>query len=77
MRLRDRASDGRRAYTIVGTLFARIIRTLRRDPRFSAVPRFDLELLLADERAEAERQLVRELRDRIHADDLGEDFDDV
>jgi hypothetical protein len=70
MNLRDYASDGRRAYGIVGTVFARIIRTLRRDPRFSTVPIFDLELLLADVRVEAERQLVRELRDRIHVDDI-------
>jgi hypothetical protein len=34
---------------------------------------FDLELLLADARVNAERHLVGELKDRIHLDDTGED----
>jgi hypothetical protein len=72
-RLATYASDGRRAYKIVDTLFAGIIVALRRDPRFRAVPIFDLELLLADTRADIEKHLVRELRDRIHIEDVGQD----
>jgi hypothetical protein len=77
--LRDRlaiyASDGRRAYRIVDTAFANIIACLRRDPRFRGVSASDLELLLADARASAETQLVRELRDRVHVEDvIGEDL---
>jgi hypothetical protein len=64
------AADGRRAYKIVGALFAEIIATLRRDPRLHELSVFDLELLLADARANAERQLVYELRDRIHIDHI-------
>jgi hypothetical protein len=72
-RLATYASDGRRGYKIADTLFASIIVALRRDPRFRAVPIFDLELLLADTRADAEKHLVRELRDRIHIEDVAED----
>jgi len=72
-RLATYASDGRRAYEIVDTLFSGIVEALRRDPRFHAVPIFDLELLLADTRADIEKQLVRELRDRIRIEDVGED----
>ena len=76
--VRDRivtyASDGRKAYEIVDAVFADIINSLRHDPHFRGVSAFDLELLLADARAIAERRLVRELRDRIHvADIIGED----
>ena len=71
--LRDKlatyASDGRRAYKIVDSLFAGIIVALRRDPRFSNLPVFDLELLLADTRVNAERSLIGELKDRVHLDD--------
>jgi hypothetical protein len=77
MPLRDRcatyASDGRKAYKIVDSLFASIIVALRRDPRFRNLPVFELELLLADTRVRAERLLVRELKDRIHLDDIGDD----
>ena len=75
--LRDRlatyVSDGRNAYKITDSLFAGIIVALRRDPRLRSVPVFDLELLLADTRVNAERLLVRELKDRIHLDDIGEE----
>jgi hypothetical protein len=58
MPLRDRfatyASDGRKAYEIIDSLFAVIV-ALRRDPRFRNLPVFDLELLLADTRVNAER----------------------
>jgi hypothetical protein len=71
-RLANYASDGRRAYPIIDALFLAITRALRRDPRV-AVPISDLELLLADARRDAESKLVRELRGRIHIDDIGED----
>ena len=79
MTLRDRlatyASDGRRAYKIVDALVDGIIAVLRRDPRFRAVPLCDLQLLLADARANAAKQLICELRDRVHLDDIdGEDL---
>ena len=64
--LTNYAADGRRAYRIVDALFLEIISTLRRDPRLHELSAFDLELLLADVRTDVERQLVRELRDRIH-----------
>jgi hypothetical protein len=77
MALRDKltiyASDGHKAYKIIDSLFAGIIVALRRDPRFRNLPVFELELLLADTRVSAERLLVRELKDRIHLDDIGED----
>jgi hypothetical protein len=77
LNLRDRlttyASDGRTAYKIVGALFDNIISRLRRDPRFRAVSVFDLELLLADARVNAERQVMHELKDRIHLDDIRDD----
>jgi hypothetical protein len=77
MSLRDRcatyAGDGRTAYKIVNSLFASIIVALRRDPRFRNVQAFDLELLLADTRVSAERLLIRELKVRVHLDDIGED----
>jgi hypothetical protein len=77
LNLRDRlttyASDGRTAYKSVGALFDNIISRLRRDPRFRAVSVFDLELLLADARVNAERQVMHELKDRIHLDDIRDD----
>jgi hypothetical protein len=78
MTLRDRlatyASDGRKGYKIVDIFFAGVITALRHDPRFRTVPFFELELLLADARANAECHLVRELRDRIRLDDVGDDL---
>jgi hypothetical protein len=73
-RLADYASDGRSAYQIVEALIDGIIAALRRDPRFRSMPVFDLELLLADTRVNAERQLIEELKDRIHLDDVGDDL---
>jgi hypothetical protein len=56
------ASDGRKGYR-VGALFDNIVTTLRRSPHIHAVAsRDDIELLLADERRNAEILLVRELR---------------
>jgi hypothetical protein len=72
-RLANYASDGRKAYKIVDSLFAGIIVALRRDPRFSNLREFDLELLLADTRVNAERHLLGELKGRVHLDDIGED----
>ena len=77
MSLRDTltnyASDGRRAYKIVDTMFAGIVRALRRDPRLHALSVFEIELLPRDEYVEAERKLVAEMRDRIHVDVLAEE----
>jgi hypothetical protein len=71
--LTSNAANGRCAYGLVETIIADILIGLRKDPRFKIVPRFDLELLLADARRNAEILLVRELRNRIHIDDIGED----
>jgi hypothetical protein len=68
------AGNGRRAYGLVDVIFTDVVIALRKDPRFGAVLRFDLELLLADARRNAEIFLVRELRDRVHLDDIGEDI---
>jgi hypothetical protein len=54
-------------------LFADIIAPLRRDTRFGAITVSDFELLFRDAHVAAEKELVRELRGRIHLDDLGED----
>jgi hypothetical protein len=67
--LEARASSGRNAFEIVETTFTKIIAALRRDPRFTNIPVFELELLLADSRGETERTLFAEMRDRIHLDD--------
>jgi hypothetical protein len=67
--LESRASSGRDAFAIVETTFAKIIAVLRRDPRFTNIPVFELELLLADSRGETETTLFAALRDRIHLDD--------
>jgi hypothetical protein len=45
----------------------------RRDPRIhAAASRDDLELLLADSYRDAEMTLARELRDRIHFDEISD-----
>jgi hypothetical protein len=73
-RYADYASDGRKAYRIVGELFDNIVATLRRSPHIHAVAsRDDIELLLADKRRNAEILLVRELRGRVRLDDIGEE----
>jgi hypothetical protein len=72
-KLEAHASVGRRAYKIVDALFAGIIAALRRDPRFGAVTVSDLDLLLRDPHIAAEKELMHELRDRVHLDDLAED----
>jgi hypothetical protein len=62
-RLADYASDGRKAYRIIGALFDNIVVALRRNPRIhAAVSRDDLELL------------VSELRGRVALSDIGEDL---
>ena len=69
------ASDGREGYAIADAVFANIIVRLRRDKRFRGMSTFELELLLADARGDAERQLYNKLRGRVHVediDDLGE-----
>jgi hypothetical protein len=79
--LRDRCatytSGGCTVYTIIDSLFARIIVALHRDPRFRNMPVFELELLLADTRVSAERLLIRELKDRIHLDNVREDLQET
>jgi hypothetical protein len=64
------AHSGREAFAIVESLFAEIIASLRRDRRFAATPASELELLLADIRADVEQRLFNELRDRVHLDDV-------
>jgi hypothetical protein len=67
------AANGGRAYGLVDKIFTDTVVALRKDSRFNAVLRSDFELLLADARRNAEILLVRELRDRVHLDDIGED----
>jgi hypothetical protein len=71
--LEDYASDGRRGYNLVDVIFAGIECALRKNPTFDAISPFDLEVLLADARRNAEILLVRELRGRTRLDDLGSD----
>ena len=61
-------TDGRKGYAIADGIFTDIIVSLRRDPRFRGVPIFDLELLLADARGDAEHRLIGELKDRVHVE---------
>jgi hypothetical protein len=67
--LEARANNGHGASRYVEVLFAKIIAALRRDPRFATITLFELELLLADERNEAEKFLFNALRDRVQLDD--------
>jgi hypothetical protein len=60
----------REAASIVQDWLDNVIVTLRRDPRFSSIPRHDFELLLADQQAIAESRLANALRDRVHLDDV-------
>jgi hypothetical protein len=63
--LQARASSGRQASQIVETMLANIVTSLRRDPRFAGVSRFEFDLLLADVSSDTEKMLFAELRDRI------------
>jgi hypothetical protein len=71
---RDRAESyalsGREAFHIVEIHFNGIVAALRRDQRFADISGRELELLLADMRADAELRLFNELRDRVHLDDV-------
>ena len=62
------ANSGHEAFRIVENLFAGIVAALRRDQRFAQIQHFELELLFADARAEAERRLFNELKNRVHVD---------
>jgi hypothetical protein len=64
------AASGDEAFKIVESLFDRIVAALRRDRRFADVRLQELELLFADARADAERRLFDELRDRVRLDDV-------
>jgi hypothetical protein len=72
MTLRDElepfASNGREAFRIVENVFDGIVAAIRRDPRLAEMKMQGLELLFADVRAETERCLFDELRDRVHLD---------
>ena len=67
--LEARANSGRKAFQYVEALFTKVAAALRRDPRFATITLFELELLLANERCEAEKILVDEMRDRIRLDE--------
>jgi hypothetical protein len=71
MTLRDElepfASSGREAFTLADRWLSCVIRTLQRDPRIE-LTRFELELLLADDRVVIEQQLFSLLVDRVHLD---------
>jgi hypothetical protein len=71
MTLRDElepfASTGCEASYLAERWLAGIIKTLRREPRIK-LTRFELELLLADDRALIERHLFNLLVDRVHLD---------
>jgi hypothetical protein len=64
------AYSGREAFSIIEIVFAGIVAALRRDRRFAALGVQELELLLADKRAEAEQRLFTKLKDRVHLDDV-------
>jgi hypothetical protein len=70
MNLRDEltpfANTGSEAFSIIDRFFTKVTAALRRDQRFADVPRFEIELLLAD----AQQWLFNELRDRVHLDDV-------
>ena len=74
MTLRDElepfASTGREAARIVDTFFDAAVASLRRDHRFTKICLREFDLLLADARRDAERQLFNELRDKVHLDDV-------
>jgi hypothetical protein len=67
--LEARADNGHGASRYVEALFAKIIAALRRDPRFANITLLELELLLADERNEAEKFLFNAFRDRVQLDE--------
>jgi hypothetical protein len=64
------AATGREAFPLIADLFTGIVAALRRDCRFSDIRVSELELLLADVRADAERRLFRELHHRVHLDHI-------
>jgi hypothetical protein len=64
------AASGRKAYRIAGGLFDAIIITLRRDQRFADIKAYELDLLLADVRSDAEQRLFDEMVGRVHLDDI-------
>lgn len=64
------ASDGCEAFAFLDDLFDAVIGGLRRDQRFSHIRRQELELLLADIRANAARWLFNKLRNRVCLDDI-------
>jgi hypothetical protein len=64
------ATSGREAFSLVDDLFTDIVVALRRDCRFTDICLSELELLLADARANTERRLFEKLRDRVHLDDV-------
>jgi hypothetical protein len=64
------AASGREAFHLVEIWFAIIGAALRRDPRFAVMCPSEMELLLADARADIEQRLFDELKDRVHLDDV-------
>ena len=64
------ASTGREAAGIVDMFFDAAVASLRRDQRFAMVRLSEFDLLLADVRRDAERQLFNDLRDKVHLDDV-------
>jgi hypothetical protein len=51
------------AAELAATLTDRLIETLCRDPRWTAIPRFDLELLRADWQRQVARQIFQQIKD--------------
>ena len=64
------ASDGCEAFTFSMTCSMQSSAACRRDQRFSHIRRQELELLLADIRANAARWLFNKLRNRVCLDDI-------
>ena len=62
--LPDAASASSKSYSTASLL------RLGASPRFADTRQQELELLLADAQADAERRLFNELRDRVHLDDV-------
>jgi hypothetical protein len=58
------------AYEIADRNIDRVISTLRRDPRFAAIPIGELELMLADARRDGGHDIANNTYELVAADDV-------
>ncbi|MCQ4188850.1 hypothetical protein [Methylocystis suflitae] len=75
--LKFEAGFGDECHEIVEKVFALVAQALRRDPRFSALRHSELDALLRDALAPAERLVRRYLADTISVDDAVDHAMDV